>query len=136
MKDDFLTRLKAEQKRSGKDFSDIPENYFEKFKTEMLNRVEKKSRIKKLYIRSFIGIAATLLILFGLFFVWRYWENSNEVKHYYNGYAIAKDSMFEKPTPDTIPYYDYNTIADTLLLDDIPKEYLLQYLLESEEFEF
>ncbi len=136
MNDDFLKSLKAGQKHLKKDFSNVPEDYFEKLKTTMLKQVDEQNRIKMQWRRRLYSVAAASVLFVGLYFVWQYADTSKNQQFQHGEYAFTGDTMHKKSVYDTTNAFDQSIAADTLWLDEIPNEYLLLYLLEAEEFEF
>ncbi len=136
MNDDFLKRLKTEKTHAIKDFIDIPDGYFETLKSNMLKRVEAQNRSNLQWRMRFFGAAASLVFLLGLYFVWHLANNTNNQKHQLEAYIITTDTLPQEIMRDTVIDFEHGLNADTLLLDEIPYEYLLLYLLEAEEFEF
>jgi hypothetical protein len=127
-------------------FTDIPDGYFESIHGKIMERIDRQNTKEISYFgHKIAAISIILIVAAGLLYLM---FNSNTPNH--QQFALSNRIL-----PDTIrntetkikpiilkdsTIADYknaeNLISDTLSFDNLSDEEILQYLLESEEFEF
>ncbi|MBU1368092.1 MAG: hypothetical protein KJ578_03710 [Bacteroidetes bacterium] len=131
-----LKRFESQRNMIGGGFSDLPDEYFELLKARLLRETDKhrKPRIALLARFRYLAAAFVLLLIAGGLF----WMLNSELPQNLQVTSLLKpdDSIKNRVEADSGVRHFGDPVIDSLSLKKIPNEYLILYLIESEEFEF
>jgi hypothetical protein len=134
------------QKKSQHTFSDIPDGYFESLPVKLMQKIDReKSHGLAYFGQKLAAIALILIVAAGLLFLMFNSRKPTNLQFAFSNTIVPDTIRKSEPkikkallNDSTIADYQNaeNLISDSLSFENLSDEEILQYLLESEEFEF